>query len=249
MRRVLRQLGSRVTSCAAAPRHQLEDALPAAAAQQQKHAAARWRMLSSYASRPGAGAGAPRRVPQRPRPGSGGGEAGGAAAAGGAAGGGGPGQSLMEMSREVPGGGKPLRSWERWYWGAGVGGVSAFLFWRLKPETVTQEQIESELRAKAALEVARKDHLRGVLAAQRAGGFIAEGDDPLDGLSPRQIEELMAREGIDPRDPLEGMSPEEIDEYAARQAAAEAALAASRLGSGGDGGGGSGSSASGSDGS
>jgi hypothetical protein len=177
---------------------------------------------------------------------------------------------MAEMSREVPGGRKPMHSWEKWYWGAGVGGVSVFLFWRLKPEGKTEEQIlvrvlvvhspagamrfvpwevydgwgapllapcccclwhlspagtahalsftgacacaatatrlsaaQEEKRRAAELEVKRKDHLRAVLAVQRQGGFIVEGDDPLDGLSPQQIEEFMAREGIDPKDPLE----------------------------------------------
>ncbi|KIZ06235.1 hypothetical protein MNEG_1728 [Monoraphidium neglectum] len=129
---------------------------------------------------------------------------------------------MAEMSREVPGGRKPMHSWEKWYWGAGVGGVSVFLFWRLKPEGKTEEQIQEEKRRAAELEVKRKDHLRAVLAVQRQGGFIVEGEDPLDGLSPQQIEEFMAREGIDPKDPLEGMSPEEIDEYMRRQEQAAA---------------------------
>jgi hypothetical protein len=34
------------------------------------------------------------------------------------------------MSREVPGGAKPLFSWEKWYWGIGVGGVAFFLYSR-----------------------------------------------------------------------------------------------------------------------
>jgi hypothetical protein len=95
----------------------------------------------SYAS-PGGGAGsggAPRRVA---RTGGGGGNGGGGGAAG-AAGAGGPGApSLMEMGREVAGGSKPLQSWERWYWGVGVGGVSLWLFWRLKPESKPADQAE-----------------------------------------------------------------------------------------------------------
>lgn len=49
----------------------------------------------------------------------------------------------------------------------------------------------------------RRDHLRAVLSSSQGGGFIAEGDDPLTGLSPVQIEQFMAKAGIDPRDPLE----------------------------------------------
>jgi hypothetical protein len=107
------------------------------------------------------------------------------------------------MSREVPGGSKPMRSWEKWYWGAGVGGVSAWLFWRMRPEPKTPEQLEAERLAKADLEARRKEHLRTVLAGQGAGGFVAEGDDPLDGLGPQEIEAYLETAGIDPTDPLE----------------------------------------------
>lgn len=49
--------------------------------------------------------------------------------------------SLLEM-KEVPGGSKPLRSWERWYWGVGVAGISAVLYWNLKKPDKTPEEIE-----------------------------------------------------------------------------------------------------------
>lgn len=194
--------------------------------------------------------------------GSGGSGSGGSASSTSGTGGAAAGPSLIEMNREVAGGGRPMQSWERWYWGIGVGGVSLWLFWRLKPESKTPEQLEvsnaawapvpactparcacasapprtarrpppgqqlraarhsalaahaprpatpdtrlqEERRAAADLEVRRRDHLRSVLSAQRGGGFIAEGNDPLDGLSPGAIETFMATAGIDPRDPLE----------------------------------------------
>lgn len=62
---------------------------------------------------------------------------------------------------------------------------------------------QEERRKAAELDVRRKDYLRSVLVTEGPRGFIAEGQDPLDGLSPQQIEELMVKEGIDPRDPLE----------------------------------------------
>lgn len=107
------------------------------------------RSLSSYTGgSAGAGSGAPRRVAQPPRAGaaaageassstSGGGEAAVGAAAGAT---GRP--MLAEMSREVAGGTKPLRSWEKWYWGVGVGGVSLWLFSRLRPDAKTPDEIE-----------------------------------------------------------------------------------------------------------
>jgi hypothetical protein len=49
---------------------------------------------------------------------------------------------LLEMSKEVPGGRRPMQAWERWYWGLGVTGVGAFLYWRLKKPAKTQEEIE-----------------------------------------------------------------------------------------------------------
>ncbi|GBF96661.1 hypothetical protein Rsub_09294 [Raphidocelis subcapitata] len=254
MRGAVRRLAARAADAAAAVA-----AAPAAAAELLAPAAARpaaarcplqrpprqlagpGRGLSSYAS-PGAGppgGSAPRRVSQpRKHPGDGGGAGPDSASASASASAAGPlpagaaAPGLAEMSREVPGGSKPMRSWERWYWGVGVGGASLWLFWRMRPDPKTPEQIEAERRAAADLEVRRRDHLRSVLAAQREGGFIAEGDDPLDGLSPRQIEALMAAAAIDPRDPLEGMSPEEIDEYMRRMEQQEGGSG------GGDGGGG-----------
>lgn len=50
--------------------------------------------------------------------------------------------SVLEMSKEVPGGSKPLRSWERWYWGVAVVGISIVLYSRLKPSGKTPEQLE-----------------------------------------------------------------------------------------------------------
>jgi len=183
--------------------------------QQQRHLLPHRHAFSSYTGPSSSSVStAPRRVPQKGSRGSGGGGGGGggggaAAADGSAAGGSGaaasPGASphIMAMTREVPGGTKPMQSWERWYWGAGVGAVALWLSWRLKPDSRTPETIEDEKQKAAELEVKRRDHLRAVLASQRHGGFIGEGEDPLNGLTPRQIEEFMGEAGIDPRDPLE----------------------------------------------
>lgn len=51
-------------------------------------------------------------------------------------------QSLLEMSTEVPGGSKPLRRWEYYYWGLGVSAVSYFLYRNLAKPEETPEQIE-----------------------------------------------------------------------------------------------------------
>jgi hypothetical protein len=59
------------------------------------------------------------------------------------------------MSREVPGGAKPLQSWEKYYWGGGVTVVATGLFWYMRPKPKTPEQLEvgsppHALRAHAA---------------------------------------------------------------------------------------------------
>jgi hypothetical protein len=46
------------------------------------------------------------------------------------------------MSTEVPGGSKPLRRWEYYYWGLGVSAVSYFLYRNLAKPDETPEQIE-----------------------------------------------------------------------------------------------------------
>lgn len=48
---------------------------------------------------------------------------------------------MMEM-KEVPGGSKPLRRWEYYYWGLGATGISYFLYNRLKEPEKTPEEIE-----------------------------------------------------------------------------------------------------------
>lgn len=50
--------------------------------------------------------------------------------------------SLLWMSTEVPGGSKPLRRWEKYYWGVGVVGVSLLLYRNLKKPDKTPEEIE-----------------------------------------------------------------------------------------------------------
>lgn len=48
--------------------------------------------------------------------------------------------SLLEM-KEVPGGSKPLRRWEYYYWGLGATGVAFLLYNRLKKPEKTPEEI------------------------------------------------------------------------------------------------------------
>lgn len=48
--------------------------------------------------------------------------------------------SLLEM-KEVPGGSKPLRRWEYYYWGLGATGISFLLYNRLKKPDKTPEEI------------------------------------------------------------------------------------------------------------
>jgi hypothetical protein len=50
---------------------------------------------------------------------------------------------LLEMDKEVPGGRKPLATWEKWYWGGGVVAVAFLLFKYVnyKPPP-TEEELE-----------------------------------------------------------------------------------------------------------
>ncbi|KAF8070951.1 hypothetical protein HT031_001032 [Scenedesmus sp. PABB004] len=177
------------------------------------------RLFSSHAAPGARGAGAPLRRVNVGGAGGAAGGAGGAAAAGAAAEGastsGGPG-SLIEMSSEVAGGAKPLRTWEKWYWGAGVGGVALLLYRHLKDPDPTPEQLEAAKTRAAELEARRKEHLRAVLTG---ASFIDGESDPLEGLTPAGIVAFMEKHGIDPSDPLEGLSPDEIDAYMAAQEA------------------------------
>eukprot|EP00879_Flechtneria_rotunda_P010071 GHRR01010529.1.p1 GENE.GHRR01010529.1~~GHRR01010529.1.p1 ORF type:complete len:227 (+),score=66.17 GHRR01010529.1:55-735(+) len=124
--------------------------------------------------------------------------------------------SFIEMPKEVPGGSKPLRSWEKWYWGLGVSGVSFYLYWRLKKPEKTPEEIEAARQKALELEAKRKEHLR---AALMGNNWIEGCSDPLEGLTPRQIVQFMEKHGIDPSDPLEGLAPEEINTYVRQQEA------------------------------
>ena len=49
--------------------------------------------------------------------------------------------------KEVPGGSKPLRRWEYYYWGLGATGIAFLLYNRLKTPEPTAE--EKEVRAAA----------------------------------------------------------------------------------------------------
>ncbi|KAF6257550.1 hypothetical protein COO60DRAFT_1217443 [Scenedesmus sp. NREL 46B-D3] len=126
-------------------------------------------------------------------------------------------QSLLEMSTEVPGGSKPLRRWEYYYWGLGVSVVSYFLYRNLAKPEETPEQIEAKKQKAAELEVRRKEHVRAAIMGQN---FIEGEADPLEGLTPAQIVKFMEIHKIDPSDPLEGLTPEEIDAYVHKQEAA-----------------------------
>jgi hypothetical protein len=44
--------------------------------------------------------------------------------------------------KEVPGGSKPLRKWEYYYWGLGATGMAFFLYTRLKKPEKTPEEIQ-----------------------------------------------------------------------------------------------------------
>lgn len=123
--------------------------------------------------------------------------------------------SLLEM-KEVPGGSKPLRRWEYYYWGLGATGISFLLYNRLKKPDKTPEEIEEAERKAEELRGRRKEHVRAVLMSQN---FLEGDDDPLDGLTPAQIVLFCEKYGIDPSDPLEGLTPEEIDAYMAQQEA------------------------------
>eukprot|EP00877_Chromochloris_zofingiensis_P002059 jgi/Chrzof1/11854/Cz06g12140.t1 len=118
------------------------------------------------------------------------------------------------MSKEVPGGSKPLRSWERWYWGVAVVGISIVLYSRLKPSGKTPEQLEEERQRAAALEEQRKERMRSILMGRH---FIEGKEDPFEGMSPKQIQDFVNKSGINVDDPLEGLSPEEIDAYMQQQ--------------------------------
>lgn len=120
--------------------------------------------------------------------------------------------------KEVPGGSKPLRRWEYYYWGLGATGVSFLLYNRLKEPEKSPEEIAETERKLADLRARRKDHVRAVLIQQN---FLLGDDDPLEGLTPAQIVLFCEKYGIDPTDPLEGLTPEEIDAYMAQQEAAK----------------------------
>ena len=49
--------------------------------------------------------------------------------------------SLLAEMKEVPGGSKPLRRWEYYYWGLGATGISFLLYNRLKKPEKTPEEI------------------------------------------------------------------------------------------------------------
>lgn len=50
--------------------------------------------------------------------------------------------SLLSEMKEVPGGSKPLRKWEYYYWGLGATGMAFFLYTRLKKPEKTPEEIQ-----------------------------------------------------------------------------------------------------------
>ena len=69
-----------------------------------------------------------------------------------------------------------------------------------------------------------------VSEALQGGSFVADDEDPFEGLTPAEIEALVAKEAP-AGDPFDGMSPDEIEAYTQAErderAAADAAVAAS----------------------
>lgn len=73
--------------------------------------------------------------------------------------------------------------------------------------------LQAEKQRKLELQEKRASALRAVLAGQN---FVA-GEDPFEGMSPKEIqafaEEQRNRLGVQSDDPFDGMTPEEIDAY------------------------------------
>ncbi|KAK9834190.1 hypothetical protein WJX81_006967 [Elliptochloris bilobata] len=118
---------------------------------------------------------------------------------------------MFPWERRQMEGGTPLRTWEKAYWGLFVGGMAFLLYSRLflaeqkKPDPKVAEEKEARKLAAARLAL--------------AGGTFAEDEDPFEGLTPREIQEYVAKatDGASASDPFEGMSPEEINAYMEQQ--------------------------------
>ena len=65
-----------------------------------------------------------------------------------------------------------------------------------------------------AIEIAKQERIKAGLRRAREGRSfteVPETDDPFDGMTPAEIEKLVANDGDTGGDPFEGMSPEEIN--------------------------------------
>lgn len=127
----------------------------------------------------------------------------------------GEGSPSLVVDPGVAGGTKPMRRWEKWYWGVGVTGVAVvgLTYWNRQ---MNVEDPEAEAARQAAKEAKRQERV-AALRAYLAGKSFLDGPDPFEGLHPQQIAKFMEEYGkgvgASEEDPFEGMSPEEIDEY------------------------------------
>jgi pyruvate/2-oxoglutarate dehydrogenase complex dihydrolipoamide acyltransferase (E2) component len=67
-----------------------------------------------------------------------------------------------------------------------------------------------------AIEIAKQERIKAGLRRAREGRSFTEvpvADDPFDGMTPAEIEKLVANDGETGGDPFEGMSPEEINAH------------------------------------
>jgi hypothetical protein len=105
-----------------------------------------------------------------------------------------------------------MQAWEKWYWGAGVGGLSLILFPRIQKYT-QKDDVEDKEREKKELEEKRLQTIPLMVSGK---SFVEEEESKLfDGLSPWQINQLakssVLRGTGGGDDPYDGLSPEEID--------------------------------------
>ncbi|KAK9808753.1 hypothetical protein WJX72_003037 [[Myrmecia] bisecta] len=108
--------------------------------------------------------------------------------------------------RQILDSGKPLRTWEKVYWGLFVGAITLLLFNRLRDTEPVVEPVDEDKEA------ARERVARMVLAGK---SLLDDSKDAFEGLSPKEIQQYVdkATGGAKSSDPFEGMSPAEINEY------------------------------------
>ncbi|CAD7701266.1 unnamed protein product [Ostreobium quekettii] len=106
--------------------------------------------------------------------------------------------------RQMDGQGTPLRTWEYVYWWALALAVALMLFNTSKSWT-KKEEVDEEAEER------KRESARAALA----GKSFVDGDDPFEGLTPKEIQAVVEKmTGASEDDPYEGMTPEEINEYA-----------------------------------